>query len=122
MNYLNAEYISKSFGETTLFENISFSIHKGQKIAFIAKNGAGKTTLISQLTGLYPATSGNAWIGGYSIRSQLEIVQTQIGFCPQFDVLWKNLTVEEHLYFYARIKGVAPDEEDECVNKALKAV
>ena len=41
----------------------------------LGPNGAGKTTLISQLTGLYPATRGNAWIGGSSVRSQLEIVQ-----------------------------------------------
>ena len=56
------------------------------------------------------------------MRSQLEIVQLQIGFCPQFDVLWENMTVEEHLRFYARIKGIGPDEEDAMIVKALKGV
>ena len=42
--------------------------------------------------------------------------------CPQFDVLWDNLTVEEHLLFYARIKGVKPEDEAKMVNKALKEV
>lgn len=59
---------------------------------------------------MYQPTNGNAWIGGFSIKTQLEIVQLQIGLCPQFDVLWNDLTVQEHLEFYARIKGVAPHE------------
>ena len=65
---------------------------------------------------------GNAWIGGFSVKSQLEIVQLQIGMCPQFDVLWDELTIEEHLLFYARVKGVAPKDEDFQVTKALKEV
>jgi ABC-type multidrug transport system ATPase subunit len=42
--------------------------------------------------------------------------------CPQFDILWDELTVEEHLLFYARIKGITPEEEDFRVNQALKEV
>lgn len=58
MNYLNVEDISKSFGEVMLFEHLSFSIHKGQKIAFVAKNGTGKTTILNILTGRDNPDSG----------------------------------------------------------------
>ena len=58
MNYLNVEDISKSYGELTLFEHLSFSIHKVQKIAFIAKNGTGKTTILNILTGAETPDSG----------------------------------------------------------------
>ena len=51
MNYLNAEHISKSYGERVLFKNLSFSIHKDQKIAFVAKNGSGKTSILNILSG-----------------------------------------------------------------------
>jgi len=51
MNYLSVENISKSFGERTLFENISFGINKDQKIAFIAKNGSGKTCIMKIING-----------------------------------------------------------------------
>jgi len=47
MNYLTVENISKSYGELVLFENISFSIHKDEKIAFVAKNGTGKTSILN---------------------------------------------------------------------------
>jgi len=58
LNYLNVEDISKSFGEVMLFEHLSFSIHKGQKIAFVAKNGTGKTTILNILTGRDTPDSG----------------------------------------------------------------
>ena len=51
MNYLSVENIKKSFGERTLFENISFGINKDQKIAFIAKNGSGKTCIMKIING-----------------------------------------------------------------------
>lgn len=49
-------------------------------------------------------------------------MQLQIGVCPQFDILWGSLTVEEHLLFYARIKGISPEKEQANVTKALKEV
>lgn len=51
LNYLNAEHISKSYGELVLFEDLSFSIHKDQKIALVAKNGSGKTSILKILSG-----------------------------------------------------------------------
>ena len=102
--------------------NICLKVENGELFGLLGPNGAGKTTLITQLTGLYPPTDGNAWIGGYNIRKQLDLVQLQIGVCPQFDILWGNLTVEEHLLFYARIKGISPDMEKQNVTKALKEV
>jgi len=58
MNYLSIENISKSFGERTLFEGISFGINKDQKIAFIAKNGTGKTTLLNIIAGIESTDTG----------------------------------------------------------------
>jgi ABC-type multidrug transport system ATPase subunit len=55
-------------------KSISLMVESGELFGLLGPNGAGKTTLISQLTGLYPPTDGNAWIGGFSIRSQLEVV------------------------------------------------
>ncbi len=103
-------------------KNFSLKIKKGEMFGFLGPNGAGKTTLISILTGLYKPSSGNAWVTGYDIRNQLETVQLLIGVCPQFDVLWPDLTVREHLLFYARLKGVPPHHEDTKVDKAMSEV
>jgi len=59
VNYFQVENLTKSFGDLILFEDISFSIHKGQKFAMIAKNGAGKTTMLNIITKKDTADSGN---------------------------------------------------------------
>jgi ABC-type multidrug transport system ATPase subunit len=53
---------------------------------------------------MYPQTSGSAWISGQPIGSS--DANRSMGVCPQFDILWGELTIEEHLYFYSRLKGV----------------
>lgn len=74
-------------------KNITMTVKNGELFGLLGPNGAGKTTLITQLTGFYEPTDGNAWIGGFDIRNQLDIVRLQIGVCPQFDVLWDLLNV-----------------------------
>jgi ABC-type glutathione transport system ATPase component len=55
-------------------KNLSLRINKGELFGLLGPNGAGKTTFISQLTGMYRPTSGNAWVSGYDIRENLELV------------------------------------------------
>jgi len=85
LNYLNVENISKSYGELSLFENLSFSIHKDQKIAFIAKNGTGKTTILNILSGKDTPDSGQI-----IYRNDLRTT-----FLSQEPVLDQSLTVKE---------------------------
>lgn len=103
-------------------KNFSLRIKKGEMFGMLGPNGAGKTTLISMLTGMYRPSAGNAWVAGFSIKDQLEVVQLQIGVCPQFDLLWNDLTVEEHLLFFARLKGIEPEFEQEKVDTAIAEV
>src|SRR5690606_17337174 len=88
MNYLSVENISKSYGERTLFENISFGINKDQKIAFIAKNGTGKTTLMNIITGKDQPDTGQI-VTRKGIR---------IAFLSQVPDLQDELTIEESIF------------------------
>ncbi|WP_375239269.1 ABC-F family ATP-binding cassette domain-containing protein [Aurantibacter sp.] len=88
MNYLNVENISKSYGELSLFKDISFSVHKDQKIAFVAKNGSGKTSILNMLAGLDNPDSGNI-----IFRKDVKI-----SFLPQEPILNPELTVEESIF------------------------
>ncbi|MFI1772233.1 ABC-F family ATP-binding cassette domain-containing protein [Thalassobellus citreus] len=88
MNYLTVENISKSYGELTLFENISFSVHKDQKIAFVAKNGTGKTSILNILSGDDESDSGN-------VTYRKGIVVSVLSQDPKFD---SNLTIEETIF------------------------
>jgi ABC transport system ATP-binding/permease protein len=88
LNYLTVENISKSYGELTLFENLSFSVHKDQKIAFVAKNGTGKTSILNILSGDDEADSGNV-----IYRKDIKVA-----FLSQDPKLDPNLTVEETIF------------------------
>ena len=88
MNYLSVENISKSFGERTLFENISFGINKDQKIAFIAKNGSGKTTIMSIINGLEESDTGQV-----VLRKGI-----RMAFLSQNNNLQDELTIEESIF------------------------
>ena len=71
----------------------------------VGHNGAGKTTAISILTGMLTPTSGDAMMNGRSILTDMPSIRADLGCCPQFDLLWPEITVLEHLSMYAAIKG-----------------
>ena len=68
-------------------------------------NGAGKTTMLSILTGLIGPSAGDVLIDGHSLYTEKNKIRHLIGFCPQYNVLFDQLTVQEHIWFYARLKG-----------------
>jgi len=88
VNYLSVENISKSFGERTLFENISFGINKDQKIAFIAKNGSGKTCIMKIINGEDEPDTGQV-----IVRKGINMA-----FLSQDANLQEELTIEESIF------------------------
>ncbi|GIY96366.1 ATP-binding cassette sub-family A member 3 [Caerostris extrusa] len=83
--------------------DVSLNIYQGQITALLGHNGAGKTTTINILTGLYTPTSGTATINGYDILAETTKARRGYGVCPQHNVLYDTLTVEEHLKIYAAV-------------------
>ena len=96
-------------GPKVAVQNLSFGIPSGECFGFLGINGAGKTTTLSILSGDIAPTSGRAYINGLAIETEQLAVRRLIGYCPQHDALLDLLTVREHLYLYARIKGVASE-------------
>nr|XP_042901523.1 phospholipid-transporting ATPase ABCA3 [Parasteatoda tepidariorum] len=87
-------------------KNLSLNIYQGQITALLGHNGAGKTTTINILTGLYTPSSGSASINGVDILSDTHGARRGLGVCPQHNVLFDTLTVDEHLKIFAGLKGV----------------
>ena len=112
---------NKKKGKKSL-DNLTLCLNKNEIFGLLGPNGAGKTTFFSLLTGIYEPTSGNAFINGNSIRTNINKVQELIGYCPQFDLLWDDLTVREHLIFYSLIKNVPLNVLNENINKTLSNI
>jgi ABC-type multidrug transport system ATPase subunit len=91
-------------------------------LCILGHNGAGKSTMISVLTGLTAPSSGTATLGGYDIVEEIDEVRQIIGVVPQFDILWEELTAEEHMRMFCKIKGVPEDKIDQVIDEKLTAV
>ncbi|XP_057706240.1 phospholipid-transporting ATPase ABCA1-like isoform X2 [Corythoichthys intestinalis] len=96
-------------GKKVAVDGLTLGFYEGQITSFLGHNGAGKTTTMSVLTGLFPPTSGTAYILGRDIRTELSAIRQSLGVCPQHNVLFSMLTVEEHVWFYARLKGLSEE-------------
>ncbi|KAM4720611.1 retinal-specific phospholipid-transporting ATPase ABCA4 isoform 1-T1 [Rhinophrynus dorsalis] len=86
-------------------DRMNITFYEGQITAFLGHNGAGKTTTLSIITGLFPPTYGTVWIRGKDIQTHMESIRQSLGMCPQHNVLFRHLTVAEHILFYAQLKG-----------------
>ncbi|XP_071381008.1 uncharacterized protein abca12 [Centroberyx affinis] len=105
-------------------KRLSVGIPAGECFGLLGVNGAGKTTTFKMLTGDVSPTDGTAQIKDWDGR-MVDIMECRnkginIGYCPQVDALDDLLTGEEHLYFYARIRGISTREIDGVVNYLVK--
>uniref|UniRef100_A0A7S2RDD5 ABC transporter domain-containing protein n=1 Tax=Rhizochromulina marina TaxID=1034831 RepID=A0A7S2RDD5_9STRA len=87
-------------------DDVTLSIKYGECFGLLGPNGAGKTTLLETLGGLARPSKGQALVGGVDMSKNPAAAFGILGVCPQFDVHWPELTVAEHLYLFARLKGI----------------
>lgn len=109
----------KKFGPKTAVNNTNLTMYNGQIFALLGHNGAGKTTTISMLTGLIEPTEGHAEINGIDIFNNMDEMRKILGVCPQHDVLFDFLTVEEHLKLFASFKGSNSANLENEVNQMI---
>uniref|UniRef100_A0A8C5UF57 ATP binding cassette subfamily A member 3 n=1 Tax=Malurus cyaneus samueli TaxID=2593467 RepID=A0A8C5UF57_9PASS len=121
---IKIKHLSKVFkvGNKTkeAVKNLTVNMYEGQITVLLGHNGAGKTTTLSMLTGLHSPTGGQAYINGYEISQDMVLIRRSLGLCPQHDVLFDNMTVEEHLHFYAGLKGYPPSKCPEEIDHILR--
>jgi ABC-type multidrug transport system ATPase subunit len=117
-----------AFYKFDLSQWLSFTLRAGVKTYLCTSvlcrgvNGAGKTTTLSILSGDIKPTSGDAFITGNSVLSELAAAQKQIGYCPQFNPLLDFMTAREHLHLYASLKGVPSQDIATVITELVEAV
>ena len=100
---ITASNLTKTFGDFTAVDHISFDVHKGEIFGFLGANGAGKTTAMRMLCGLSLPTSGKATVAGYDVYKENEKIKKSIGYMSQKFSLYEDLTVKENMQFYGGI-------------------
>lgn len=101
---------------------LTLDMYQNQITVLLGHNGSGKTTTMSMLTGILPPSSGTALVNGFNIRTDIDSVRGSIGFCPQHNILFDELTVSEHIMFYASMKGTPATEMESEISRYLKLI
>lgn len=119
MNVLKIENLSKKFGKKEILKNVSFTINKGDILAFIGPNGAGKTTTIKCILGLQKINSGNVFINGYDIKKDFVRAISKVGSIVESPDVHMYLTGYENLKLQANLY---PNVLEEDIDKLIELV
>ncbi|KAH9528515.1 phospholipid-transporting ATPase ABCA3 [Dermatophagoides farinae] len=117
---IQAKGLRKEFAVKVAVKDVTLNVYHGQITVLLGHNGAGKTTFASMLTGLYQPTSGELKVDGTDAIKNPEFSRRRMGLCPQFDVLYDELTCEEHLRLFAVVKNCPPKRVSMEVSHVLE--
>ena len=117
---ITAHELTKTFGDFTAVDKISFEVKKGEIFGFLGANGAGKTTAMRMLCGLSLPTSGLATVAGYDVYKQTELIKKSIGYMSQRFSLYEDLTIRENIRFYGGIYGLTDRKIKEKTDVLVK--
>lgn len=117
---IEAAGLSMVFGDFTAVDNVSFQIKKGEIFGFLGSNGCGKSTTMKMLTGLLPATSGQALLFGQTLNPDDISTRKRVGYMSQAFSLYSELTVLQNLELHARLFHVPTEQISERVAEMLQ--
>lgn len=101
------DHLSKSFGEVRAVEDVSFDVRRGEVFGLLGPNGAGKTTAIRMILDIFKPDSGRVEILGSAPE---RVCKDRIGYLPEERGLYKDISLEQVLVFFARLKGLSDGE------------
>ncbi|AYN21704.1 ribosome-associated ATPase/putative transporter RbbA [Alcaligenes aquatilis] len=107
---IEAEGLTIRFGDFTAVDNVSFRIRRGEIFGFLGSNGCGKSTTMKMLTGLLPASEGQAWLFGHEVNPKDIDTRRRVGYMSQAFSLYSELTVRQNLVLHAQLFHVPARE------------
>ena len=103
---IQTDRLTRTFGQFTAVDSITFDVRAGEIFGFLGANGAGKTTALKMLTGLLSPSSGSATVAGFDVWQHPDQVKRRIGYMSQKFSLYEDLTVRENIRLYGGIYGL----------------
>lgn len=117
---IRAENISRSFGQQRAVDQLHLSLARGEALALLGTNGAGKTTTLKLLVGELSPHTGTVYINDIDLNTQAKSAKRHIGFLPDTPPLYEDLTVDEYLYYCARLHLIHKKELSNNVTQVKK--
>ena len=117
---IDAHRLSRDYGPTHALRDVSLRVARGETVALLGPNGAGKSTLLLVLAGVLRPTSGRAEVAGLRVPEDHARLGERVGFVPQGESVYPELTVRENLRFFGRAHGVPRAVADERASRLLR--
>jgi ABC-2 type transport system ATP-binding protein len=117
---IEAQGLSKYFGDFAAVEDVSFKVHKGEVVAFLGPNGAGKSTTMKLLTGYLAPSAGVARIAGHDMAVDRVAGSARLGYLPENGPLYPDMTPRSLLRFFADARGISSGRKRERIEAVVE--
>jgi ABC-type multidrug transport system ATPase subunit len=116
--------LSKNFGSYTAVDNLTLSLGEDQIFCLLGHNGAGKTTILNLLIGIHKPSKGTIKVGkDLDVRYDMAEIRLKLGICHQHDILFDQLSAEQHLKLLCRLKMIeAGSDSSQTINKRVEEI
>ena len=119
---VEAENLTKKFGDLVAVDNVNFEIFKGESFGFLGPNGAGKTTIMRMIQTVSPLTGGRLTLAGMDVAEHGREIKSIVGVAPQEDNLDPDFTVFQNLIVYARYFDIPKEKAKTKAEELLRFV
>lgn len=116
---LSAHSITHKYNDFIALDSVSIDIKPGEIVGLLGKNGAGKSSLMRVLTGFMQPTEGFVHFDGLELRDKAKVIQAQIGYLPENNILYDEMSVFEYLAFVSEIRGVPKLNRMQLISEAI---
>lgn len=117
---IRVEDLTRTYGALRAVDGVSFEVGRGEIVGLLGHNGAGKTTIMKMLTGYLEPIRGSIQIDGLDLATAREAVQRRIGYLPENDPLYPEMTVIDYLDYAAALHGVPEIERVQRIREAIE--
>ncbi len=104
---------------------VSLNIHPGELVAIIGGSGAGKSTILNAMCGYLPPASGGVYINGVDLYRNFDALKKLVGYVPQSDIVYDNLTLYDMLSYATKLRlpaDATPQDREQAINRAIATV
>lgn len=116
---IEAQGLCKYYGDFAAVADVSFTIHRGEVVAFLGPNGAGKSTTMKLLTGYLSASDGLARIAGFDMSSERLLGAERLGYLPENGPLYPDMTPRSLLEFFAAARGMGTEKKTQRIEAVI---
>jgi ABC-2 type transport system ATP-binding protein len=115
---VHVEHLTRYYGQTCAVSDVSFELAKGEVLGFLGPNGAGKSSTMQVITGNLAPSTGSITINGIDLLDNPKRAKYEIGYLPEQPPVYRELTVDEYLYYCAKLNRIARGHIGKAIDTA----